>query len=177
MLKAAFTLAFHGFLRCGELTAGLRQQDVTISADGRMMSVQLRSSKTDPNGVGHTVTIGASIDKLICPVQAMADYRAHQPTGVPLFTYRNGQALTREAVSSELRNILPLCGVSNPGAYASHSFRIGAATSAAMAGVPEHIIRSMGRWRSDVVHRYIRTATSDLVQVSSQLASVQSHQW
>ncbi|XP_065179590.1 uncharacterized protein LOC135810051 [Sycon ciliatum] len=177
MLRAAFSLAFHGFFRCGELTAGLRRCDVTISTDQRSLSVNVRSSKTDPDSTGHTVLVGASTDALICPVQAMANYLAFRPGGDHLFTYANGQPLTRNAVSSELRNLLPLCGVTDPSAYASHSFRIGAATSAAMAGVPEHIIRIMGRWRSDAVHRYIRAATADTLRVSRQLAAVQSHQW
>ncbi|XP_065185790.1 uncharacterized protein LOC135816522 [Sycon ciliatum] len=177
MLRAAFSLAFHGFFRCGELTAGLRRCDVTISTDQRSLSVNVRSSKTDPDSTGHTVLVGASTDTPIYPVQAMANYLAFRPGGDHLFTYANGQPLTKNAVSSELRNLLPLCGVTDPSAYASHSFRIGAATSAAMAGVPEHIIRIMGRWRSDAVHRYIRAATADTLRVSRQLAAVQSHQW
>ena len=140
------------------------------------MTVRLRSSKTDPSGVGHTFTVGASDDLQICPVRAMVNYMSVRRAGNALFSYHNGQPLTREAVSCELRNLLPLCGVTNPSEYTNHSFRIGAATTAAMACVPEHIIRAMGRWCSDVVHRYIRTATPDLVQVSRQLASVQSNQ-
>ncbi|XP_074650158.1 uncharacterized protein LOC141905243 [Tubulanus polymorphus] len=36
--------------------------------------------------------------------------------------------------------------------YTSHSFRIGAATN----GVPEPVIRELGRWKSDAFKRYIR---------------------
>ncbi|XP_074657153.1 uncharacterized protein LOC141910317 [Tubulanus polymorphus] len=40
--------------------------------------------------------------------------------------------------------------------YTSHSFRIGAATNAATNGVPEPVIRELGRWKSDAFKRYIR---------------------
>lgn len=41
--------------------------------------------------------------------------------------------------------------------FCGHSFRIGAATSAASSGVADHVIQSLGRWSSDCYIRYIRT--------------------
>ena len=40
--------------------------------------------------------------------------------------------------------------------YKGHSFRIGAATSAVAAGIPEAQIILMGRWSSDAYKKYIR---------------------
>ena len=40
--------------------------------------------------------------------------------------------------------------------YTSHSFRIGAASSAAVPGLPEHFIQRMGRWTSECFKMYVR---------------------
>ena len=39
--------------------------------------------------------------------------------------------------------------------YACHSFRIGAATTAAMAGVEDAKIHTLGRWRSAAYVQYV----------------------
>ena len=49
--------------------------------------------------------------------------------------------------------------------YKSHSFRIGAATTAHMMGIPDNIIISMGRWHSDSFLRYIRVPVLPRVSI------------
>lgn len=41
--------------------------------------------------------------------------------------------------------------------YSGHSFRIGAATTAAAVGVEDSMIKMMGRWQSSAYQTYIRT--------------------
>ena len=54
----------------------------------------------------------------------------------------NGPPLTRSLVTDRLRAILLSAGL--PGDFSSHSFGIGTATSAARAGVPDHLIQVLG---------------------------------
>ena len=50
-----------------------------------------------------------------------------------------------------------------------HSLCIGAATTAARAGLPDHLIKTLGRWSSDAYKLYIRTSELVIAAVSSKL--------
>ncbi len=50
--------------------------------------------------------------------------------------------------------------------YAGHSFRIGAATTASYYGIPEALIKTMGRWESAAYLLYIRTPREQLCTVA-----------
>ena len=65
--------------------------------------------------------------------------------------------LTRPVFTQHVQRALSEAGIPDSGRYMSHSFRIGAATTAAEAGVPAWLIKTMGRWSSDAYQVYIRT--------------------
>ena len=54
--------------------------------------------------------------------------------------------------------------------YGSHSLRIGAATDAGAAGLPDWLIQAAGRWKSTAFHRYIRSPKKALLRVAPALA-------
>ena len=182
-LKAAFTLAFAGFLRVGEFTYQradldlgpafrnwhLTKSSIRISEDGSYMSVNLPASKTDPFRQGVDIMIAASGDEA-CPVRAMRDlYRVdqrRQPLD-PLFTADPHRRLpfTREHVVNQLRRLAIAAGL-GAGSWNGHSFRRGAATWAAEVGIPEHQIQALGRWTSAAYRSYIEPSREDWIAMS-----------
>ena len=180
MLWAAFTLAFFGFLRVSEFTSPttstfdpsrtLLVQDIAL---GEVLSIKIKASKTDPFCRGCVVTIAPS-RAAVCAVEA---YKAHvnmQPRSrhVPAFQFQNGQFLTRQAVTQTIQDLLTRAGVPDVHCYTSHSFRSGAATTAAEAHLPDWLIKTLGRWRSDAYQVYINTPRSVKATVPLLLATL-----
>lgn len=163
MFSAAFTLAFHGFLRVGEITLHrnncdrvLSVHDIKIEQMDKLLKVHIRYSKTDQSGQGTVIKIIGSGDA-ICPFKCMTEYLACRPRCFDgqLFKHFNGQALTRYQFSAVLKKALSFIGIEYSN-YKSHSFRIGAATCAAERGVSVAEIQKAGRWKSNAVYSYIR---------------------
>ena len=106
----------------------------------------------------------------VCPICALGDFLALQGSSEsPLFTFSEGRPLTRQQLSTIVQSILHSAGYT--GSNSGHSFRIGAATTAAARGVPVHLIKTLGRWSSDAYQIYIRTPVSSIVHVSRQLVA------
>jgi len=181
MIGAACSLAFFAFLRCGELT-GLEQSDVTIRGHPQKhLSVYLQASKTDPFRQGCQLSVGctAPAHASICAVRLVEAYRqAVVPTNAkndPLFRFRNRTPLSRSSLTSTVQRLLKEDGCPHASAYKGHSFRSGAATTAASAGVPDWLIKVMGRWASDAYQTYIKTPQTTLLNVSHTLSQNSSY--
>ena len=174
-LQAAMLAIFFGFFRCGELlSTGALRSDVSFASG--MLHVHLSRFKTDPLSKG-IVVIAPAVPPYY-PVRAMINYlaSARQGSSAPLFVLANGTHLTRSVFTAHVRTMLSASGVHNWYSYAEHSFRIGAATTAAIAGLPDQVIRAAGRWRSDACLRYIRPPASAAYRLSEALASVAAEQ-
>ena len=156
MIWAACCLAFFGFLRVSEFTVpGDNQFDESchlsfnsISIDSRdnpnQLKVHIKQSKTDPFRRGVNIYLGATSDT-ICPVRGILPYlvlRGNHPG--PLFIFKDGKGLTRHRFSTALNNILLQLNLDKQ-QYNTHSFRIGAATSARQANIPDSYIKMLGR--------------------------------
>ena len=186
MLWAAASLCFFGFLRSGELTvpseegfdegAHLSFRDITVDSleNPQVLQVRLKASKTDPFRAGVEVFVGRTGCKL-CPVEAVLSYmtKRGQASG-PLFIFQDGKPLTRSRFVTEVKKALTSAGVDSTG-YSGHSFRSGAATTAAKRGLGEAAIKMLGRWRSNAYQLYIKTPREQLAQVSRVL-SAEEHQ-
>ena len=179
MLWAACCLAFFGFLRAGEFTVTSAfdpNTHMTVSdlqadylVNPSCFKVRIKCSKTDPFRVGCDIYLGSGSGSL-CPITALSSYLSlHGSAPGPLFMFSDGSPLTRQQLSSSLQSILHGAGYS--GSYSGHSFRIWAATTAAARGVPDHLLKTLGRWSSEAYQIYIRTPVSSNVRVSYQLVA------
>ena len=183
LIWAAMTLGFFGFLRLGELTCNskfdptihLTLYSITFSSavgteTSEFMTILIKESKTDPFRLGHTITIGSTMSD-ICPVKAIKSYLAVRPNAQgPLLVHASGKPLTKQTLINETRKLLIKSGFKASN-YAGHSYRIGAATTAAKAKLPSWLIKTLGRWSSDCYERYIKTPTTTLSGVSAMLAN------
>ena len=134
---------FYDFLRASEFKSlSLQWSDVKFSAT--TIAIYLRQSKTDPFRRGHIITIQATSTST-CRVRAINCF-------AELSTLRSGSVyyggcftlLSRDHLTDVLRRLLQQSGYQQC-LYSSHSFRIGAATTAAAAGLPALLIKSLGR--------------------------------
>ena len=135
-----------------------------------MVRCHLKQSKTDQLGRGVDVVLGRTGLEL-CPVAAVLSYivrRGSQPG--PFFLTTAGVPLVKQEFVGEFRKILAAVGLPAED-YAGHSFSIGAATSAALAGVEDSTIQLLGRWQSAAFLRYIRTPHERLAAMSCTLAT------
>ena len=115
--------------------------------------------------MGATVGLAANAS-VYSQVKALSEYVSVHPTRAsPLFQFQNKKYVTRKDINNALKTYLGMKNVS------SHSFRIGAASTAASAGYPRWIIQSLGRWTSDCFRQYIRIPDSTITNVSKSLVN------
>ena len=180
MLWAACCLAFFGFLRAGELTipsdatfdpqVHLTWGDIAVDIpkDPRVLGVTIKASKTDPFRKGITIFLGKVASDL-CPLSAVLAYMVSKRCrSGPLFTFQDGRPLTRQRFVVAVRSALASAGV-DAKQYAGHSFRIGAATTAAARGLEDSTIQTLGRWKSLAYLEYIRIPRQQLASYTARL--------
>ena len=182
MFWAACCLGFFGFLRSGEFTVastpsfnpdlhlGLEDIKMDWHHSPTYMLVKIKASTTDQFRKGVTLRIATS-GSTICAVRTLSDYlhlRGNRPG--PLFVHADGKPLTHVTLSKWLQETALRAGLA--GNFSGHSFRIGAVTTAAQNGVPDHLIKSLGRWESNAYQLYIKTPPNTLDNVAALLARV-----
>ena len=183
MLWAASALCFFGFFRMGELTTPddsnycaqkhLSLGDIAIDSHciPSVLRIFLKTSKTDREFKGVHIFVGKTGDDL-CPVAAVTAFlaiRGNSPG--PMFQFKDRTPLTKQRFISHIRKALQSAGI-DPTKYAGHSFRIGAATTAAERGIQDSTIKILGRWKSDAYLRYIKIPKEHLAQVAPALSRI-----
>ena len=125
-----------------------------------LLVVRLRHSKTDVFGTGVSLNVRAT-GSPICPVAVVLAYMSIcPPQPGPFIMERDGQPLSWPALVAGIRRALVSAGV-DVSRFSGHSFRIGAATTAARGGLLDSLIQTLGWWRSSAFLAYIRTQPAD----------------
>lgn len=165
LFTAAFSLAYFGLLRVGEFTTAnksslshcLKLHNITVHSHQSHLRLTIPHSKTDQTGKSSTLIIPRESERALCPIRAIADFGNIRPRSAPtapFFIHADSKPLTRYQFNSVLQKALATIG--HQGHFSTHSFRIGRATDLALQGVPDEIIKTSGRWRSQVYSSYVR---------------------
>ncbi|RXN37603.1 poly [Labeo rohita] len=181
-LECMFLLAFFGFLRCSELAPSTSAFNPAIHPSLSDISAHtpdsliytLKKSKTDQFGKSCPIYI-FRLNSFISPFEPISEYvlsryANNSSPQEPLFLTENGKMATRFWFNKHFLKVLSASGIS-PEHYSLHSFRIGAATTAASAGISDETIRVMGRWSSEAYRLYIHNNFNDLHQAQAHISS------
>ena len=163
LFRAMCSLAFHAFLRVGEMTitnsgnATLTIDSINKLVDSNNHVVSVKITFVRYKHCYNQPPFSLVIRRLhsFCPVQYLLDYLALRGArSGPLFVL-HGRPVTRQYFCDLLTIAIKHSGL-DPTRYKGHSFRIGAASDAAEKGMSDSQIRTLGRWKSNAFLRYIR---------------------
>ena len=184
MLWTACCLVFFGFLRATEFTAPpsgkdfdagvhLSLQDIALDSRSspNLVRVKIKHSITDPFRQGVEIYLGRSFNKLY-PMEVNVAYlgscRGNRVS--PFFQFHNGTPLSRQWLVIQVHQALLSAG-KDPAPYSGHSFRIGAASTAAKRSVEDLLMKILGCWQSSAYQRYVKIPSERLAVVSNILVS------
>ena len=145
----------------------LSPADIAIDnkTNPQIIRLTIKQSKTDPFRRGVKLYLGRT-DSPICPVLGILPFLAVRGNrSGPLFILNDSRMLTRQIFSSFRDDILERLHL-NLHLYNTHSFRIGATTSAKEAGIDDTYVKMLGRWRSDTYQQYIRAPPETFAKLS-----------
>lgn len=175
MLRAASVTGVYGLLRAGEMTVKssrynlLARADLSWTPDGA--EIHLKRSKTDYLRAGVTIKLFANQSEH-CPIKLLRrawESAVDKAPSAALFQDGQGRPLKYLALLKAIRAAvkalrLPLKN------YSCHSLRAGGATTLALMGYPDSLIKTLGRWRSLAYQRYIKLDPHSFRDVSGDMA-------
>ena len=174
--RALLSTAYFGLFRVGELTLTpaahqVLARNVHIGVNKDKILFMLRSSKTHDKGSNPQMIKISSLKgkkdnvKLRtglsppCPFIILRKYRANRgcfrADSDPFFIFRDNQPVTAVHFRLMLRNCLESCGFDSS-LYKTHSLHIGRSCDLYKCGLSIGTIQKLGRWRSNVVFKYLQ---------------------
>ena len=148
----------------------LRNRSVGIPLLGRNTTSENLWSSLEKNVLLCCLIYLGRTGNAICPVTAILSYLAlWRDVSGPLFVLQNGRMLTHQIFSDTLDGLLKELYFKKEN-FNTHSFCIGAATSAKAANISDTHIQMLGRWKSNAFKLYIHTPPQEMANLSRVLA-------
>ena len=168
LYQAIFCLAYYGMLRVGELALSdhnIKACNIHIGSNKDKILIVLYSSKTHgkesrPQKVKISALPSVGPDKkLICPFKTVTKYMKCRGSYLneteQFFVYADRSPVQPEHIRKTLRTFLESLSLDSS-LYDVHSFRIGRTSDLEKFGYSIDSIKSMGRWKSNAVYRYLK---------------------
>lgn len=165
---ALFCTTFFSFLRKSNLTVAsggsfdpsrhLARRDIKFTTSGAVLRIRWTKTRQHKEGL-LLIPLPRIPGSALCPVSALLHYFTIVPasSSAPLFCLPSPSGvrpLTFSIFSASLKHLISAIGL-DPQHFSPHSFRRGGATFAFQSGVPEHLIKLHGDWRSDAFRAYL----------------------
>ena len=173
-LWALFMTAFFSFLRKSNLVAASAS---SFNSDQHLARHDIKFTDSDSHEGVHIIPLPSIPNSSLCPVSAIRHYftLVPAPSVAPFFCLPTDRRpgfipLPANYFTSSLKRLIVSLGL-DPANYSPHSFRRGGATYACQAGVPEHLIKLHGDWRSDAYQVYLSLPLSTRAQVADIMAA------
>ena len=183
-IRAALATALQGLLRSAEFTSSDKRDMLTrddlVQLNDDQMVIMMHPCKNMHHLSGKTcpLVIGAG-GEFVDAVWEVANLLRIDPTPpglegtTPLFRDPSTNApLSYQLVLDVTRQLMRAIG-EDESQFGTHSYRIGGATALFAAGANETVIRTMGRWSSDLHRLYVRACFEQCVDWTRRAGSTQ----
>lgn len=177
MYATAILTAYFACLRSAEycynpqVSAPLLQNSIKFyKGTPPYFTILVSSSKNALKGFKAVVGCSKSILCAHCAMAAYISRRPLHPHSI-LFKTEAGQPLTYQLLSNFIKKSMHNLGYDQT-KFTPHSIRAGAATDAALAGMPASTIKKLGRWRSDTYIQYLRPQQEQLATLAPMMTGV-----
>ena len=167
MYQAVFCLGYYGMLRVGEIAFGnhtIKACNIHVGNNKEKILIVLYSSKTHgkesrPQKVKITAQPTRDSKRNFCPFKIVINYmkiRGHYLNeNEQFFVFSDRTPIQPNHVRNTLRRLLSNLNL-NADLYDVHSLRAGRTCDLEKFGYSIDRIKTMGRWRSNAVYRYLK---------------------
>ena len=172
LYKAIFALCYYGLMRVGEVVKSesyhaVRASNVHIATNKIKILIVLYSSKTHgqerrPQKIvaNNIERSGKYMNRYFCPFDLMKDYLKIRGDYINVddqfFIFGDGGMVTATHTRKLLKETINKLGLDGS-LYGMHSLRVGRTSDLIKYNYSVDEVRRMGRWRSNVVYKYIRS--------------------